>query len=852
MKSIKRFAAFLVFCCVQSFANGQKTYINESFDSTQLIQQTNWNCDVSKFQIIGEQLASNSTVLNDVFGLSAAIGKRKIAEWSIDIHLPFATSSSNYVDFYLWSDSSCVAASTNSCFVRIGGTKDRIELIKKEHRDTTSILVSQSGLTHSLSGTLRCVLDSLSTLHVSFYDSIGGMYLWQDSVERFQIDSAGFMGVSIRQSTASFHLKHRFDNWYYGAIRTDTIPPQLVEFSVLSDSILVLIFNEEIDSTALAKSNVKLLPTGKIPSYLYVSKDTVFLIFPKRFQTQRYELVVDSINDMFGRTAEQLRIIFNYVAVEEGALHDVLLSEIMSDHSPSVGLPPSEYVELTNRSKKIIDLNGWILTDKKKQSVLRKYYLWPDSSVLLIDQSSQKQYEFVTNLLPVTGLVSLNNASDSLMLMTAENKLIHEVNYSIDWHQNEWKKEGGWSLEMMDIDQPCAGSKNWTSSISEKGGTPGLKNSVQQKLEDHVPPTLIDIEVSDMKVVLTWDESLRYYQPSVNHFSVQQNSILDVKKIDEYHLEIALLQKIERGKSDVLYIEGVTDCNGNVVKSQEHLIAIGGKLEEGSLVINEMLYDVAEQCAEFIEIFNPTEVTYNLKDLYVGYRDPSGEWLNLNKVTSANVLIHPHEYKAITSDTNDLKQCKPVAINMIYSEKLPAFVNGGGIIGLSDVLGNVIDTFQYHDDLHFPLLSDTKDVSLERLNPYLPSSTWTSAAQSFNYATAGSANSQLQKVARNNVNFAIQTDPVSPNQDGYNDRLIVEYSPLDDNTLVHLRIFDQVGRLVAFPINSSLSGIVNQYVWDCLTTEGEIVPAGIYVLQLEWISLNGSHGMHKLSFTVTR
>jgi len=852
MKSIKRLLAFLVFCHGISYAFGQKTYINESFNSETVPSYFESTCDTTKFDVYDGQLVTKSNVVNDVFSISTYIGHRHSAEWSIDVHLPFATSSSNYIEYYLWADSSCLEEATEAICIRIGDTKDQLVLYQKDNDELSLVGASPFGVTHSLSGSMLCTLGADSVLRLSFYDSTKAMVLWEYELDSFSLKRNGYMGILVKQSTSSFHQKHRFDNVYYGIIRRDSIAPQVETLTVLHDSILQLVFTEPVDVNSMNAERFNLLPTQIKPTQIEVQDDTVELMFDEVFITQSYELALDSVSDLFGNYLTQLTLPFDYVKLEAANLHDVLLTEILADPSPSVQLPQHEFIELTNRTDKIIDLNGWIISDRKSESVLDEFYLWPESSVVLVDRSYQNHFAEFKNVMPVSGLISLNNAGDSLLLLDNSRKVIHEVNYLRDWHTEEWKMEGGWSLEMIDVDLPCTESKNWASSTSKTGGSPGTLNSVKAKLFDFEAPRVVNVEVADKYLVLTFDESLLYYDPNEKDFTLEGNDIVSIRKVNPYQLRIELSQELIPGRNYVLQVDGVMDCSGNKVENGTYNVAIGGELVRHCVIINELLYDVSESCAEFIEVYNPTDITYNLNDLFIGYKDSIGRWKNLYEITGHTVLIQPHQYVALSTDTAALKRCKPSAKNTIQALKLPSFVNDGGTLGLSDYMGNVIDSFSYSDDLHFSLLSNTKDVSLERLGHKVENPTWLSAAQTYNYATPGFANSHLAGLTTEKGFCSIATDPVSPNDDGFNDVLVVHYSPVQSSTLVHVRIFDHVGRLVAFPVNTGYVGTDNQFIWDCLGSNGALVASGIYILHLESISVTGQKQVFKKGFTVVR
>jgi hypothetical protein len=56
--------------------------------------------------------------------------------------------------------------------------------------------------------------------------------------------------------------------------------------------------------------------------------------------------------------------------------------------------------------------------------------------------------------------------------------MIHSLHLCDSWYQNPVKKEGGWTLEMIDTKNPCNGFSNWRASAIQKAGSPGKKNTV--------------------------------------------------------------------------------------------------------------------------------------------------------------------------------------------------------------------------------------------------------------------------------------------------------------------------------------------------------------------------------------
>jgi hypothetical protein len=179
--------------------------------------------------------------------------------------------------------------------------------------------------------------------------------------------------------------------------------------------------------------------------------------------------------------------------------YDVVIDEIMADPTPQVGLPANEWLELKNTTGSAINLQNWRIGDATGQSgPLPNFTLQPDSFVIVCTGSAVSAMSTFGTTIAVTSFPSLDNDGDQLFLRAANGRTIHAVSYSSSWYQNEVKKDGGWTLEMIDTKSPCAGISNWKASIHVSGGTPGKKNVVDAvnndatapRLEKPIPPTM--------------------------------------------------------------------------------------------------------------------------------------------------------------------------------------------------------------------------------------------------------------------------------------------------------------------------------------------------------------------------
>ena len=159
--------------------------------------------------------------------------------------------------------------------------------------------------------------------------------------------------------------------------------------------------------------------------------------------------------------------------------YSVVIDEILADPAPSIGLPNEEFIEIKNVSDLPINLKQWKISDgSSTATVMIDYLLQPDSFVVICSMSAVNLLSSFGSTIGVSNFPSLNNDEDVISLYSADGKLIHAVAYKSTWFNNAIKSEGGWTLEMIDTRNPCAGGKNWKASLDAKGGTPARKNSI--------------------------------------------------------------------------------------------------------------------------------------------------------------------------------------------------------------------------------------------------------------------------------------------------------------------------------------------------------------------------------------
>jgi hypothetical protein len=188
--------------------------------------------------------------------------------------------------------------------------------------------------------------------------------------------------------------------------------------------------------------------------------------------------------------------------------YDVVIDEIMADPTPQIGLPSNEWIELKNVSANPINLQNWRIGDATGQAgPMPNFVLQPDSFVIVCTGSAVAAMQVYGRVISVTSFPSLDNDGDQLFLKSNTGLTIHAVSYSLPWYQNAVKSDGGWTLEMIDTKNPCAGISNWKASTDSKGGSPGIKNSVDAVNNDQSAPSIKNAyAIDNLNIVIVFDE----------------------------------------------------------------------------------------------------------------------------------------------------------------------------------------------------------------------------------------------------------------------------------------------------------------------------------------------------------
>jgi len=314
---------------------------------------------------------------------------------------------------------------------------------------------------------------------------------------------------------------------------------------------------------------------------------------------------------------------------------------------------------------------------------------------------------------------------------------------------------------------------------------------------------------------------------------------------------INLNENIAEGITVNLVVTNISDCAGNQISDQAFTFLQAAAINAQDVLINEVLFNTATDVEDFVELYNNSNKLMDLSVLIIEDKSSS------TKIEfSGNFLFEPQAFVALTKDKQAIINYyqPPEDANIIEVEKLPDFNNDKDLIRILNKTGTVIDSLTYSEDWHFDLLGKAKGFSLERLDltqPANQANNWQSAAATVK-ATPGYQNSQT--ITSNIIAtelITIENTSISPDNDGFEDFLIIQYNTPSSGWIANLQIFDERGRFVTHLIKNELLGENGIFKWNGLDENEERIPLGIYIVYAEFFNEEGKVKKQKLPIIVS-
>ncbi len=552
-----------------------------------------------------------------------------------------------------------------------------------------------------------------------------------------------------------------------------------------------------------------------------------------------------------------------FLAAQMVAPYDILINEFMADPAPPIGLPNVEFIELFNRSNKTVDLKDFKIVNGSVATLLPSFMLKPAGYVVIYTKKTGIDFGKFGDTIQVTKLGALSNPTDSFYLAAPNGDIIDAASYDLTFYQNSKKAEGGFTLERIQPNAPCK-TQNWIASNDLLGGTPGKRNSVAIDSMDKTPPLVERYFVkNDRTLVLTFDKRLN----SVLAEKTPQYQMLDGTKIYSSKIfspnfttiQISLDTALSPKKLYQLVIKTtLRDCQNVPLSIPDTLdIQLPEKPVRNDLIINEIMVNPETGGSRFIELYNRSDKALDIGGLKI-IDSTKGDF----KTISTNFLLLPKRYVVLTENPLYIQKrykSEPFKFSIVKN-KLPTWNDAFGNVTLYAVDGAksvILDSFSYEKSWHNPLLATVEGVSLEKINPESKSfepSSWQSAAEKRGFATPAQKNSQYRDFTPTpsvSAPFWLEKDSFSPDNDGFEDALLVHYKLEKKGGVANIKVFDDHGRFAKSLSVNELLGTEGVIRWQGERTDGTQAVVGIYILVIDITFTDGTTTRQKLPCALT-
>ncbi|MEQ8414984.1 MAG: lamin tail domain-containing protein [Imperialibacter sp.] len=637
----------------------------------------------------------------------------------------------------------------------------------------------------------------------------------------------------------------------------DSIAPAFIDVAVVEPTRLSLGFSEWISEVGLAALKVDIKGGPEVATFALEENQTSVLATLKQPLTlgAEYLVTVAGVVDCSGNEMEVAEMT---VGVGRPPIFgELIISEVMPDPDPTQGLPEAEYIEIFNPTSEWVSYNGVSLIVGEKQATFPKGAIAPNSFLILCSSGSQPRLKEFGATLVITSIPSLKNDGDKVSLFIGDH-LLHRMHYDDGLFANNSKKDGGWSLEIIDVNLPCAGEENWIASANQSGGTPGQINSVNNTLGDGMPPSLLEaIPVTDStllarlseQVIIDSDKLEISITPSLGNLTVQADFLTNSFTIQHQ-------ESIRPGTFYTVSLSGLVDCRGNISLAEQLSASfiLPSPSDSLDVVINEILFNPRSGGVDFVELYNRSDKYLDIKGWEVGnITTATGEPNDFNTIATSNHLLAPGDFLVLTESPTILKADYPSGKEETFFEAdLPTYPNTEGGVIIRNVDGLILDWFNYDEDLHSPFLEDVKGVALERVSAEHETNdpeNWESGVSTTGFATPGykNASQRAGQIAIGKV--SAQPEAFIPG-DGLNGFTEITFDSSLINARIDVNIYDMGGRKIKTLTQGQIVADGSFFRWDGSTDMGEMVRVGVYIIQVEYFNSSGQQDVVRTTVAV--
>jgi hypothetical protein len=832
--------------------------IQDDFSDNDFTNNPVWSGTTSQFIVNSAmQLQLSNSVAGQSY-LSTPFSTTSLDgyEWQAYVKQNFSSSATNNGRVYLTSDQPDLTQPLNGYYLQFGEalSNDAIELFRQS--GSTSISVcrgTNAAIAAAFAVRVKVTRDNTG-LWSLYVDYTGGTNFVVDaSGTDLTFNSSSFFGVRCTY-TVTNATKFFFDDFTIIAPSSpvDTSPPTVVNAQTVSINSILVVFSEVVDPlTSQIVSNYSMNNSINNPASALLQPDgkTVVLLFTKNFSNGiQNQLSISNVQDLVGNTMASASFPILFFQSVPAKPKDIIFTEIFPDPGPQVGLPAQEFVEIYNRSSDPFDLSGWKLSDGVSTATFTSQIILPSQYWIVCSSSNANLFSGYGNVIGVANFPTLNNDGDNLTFRDQTNKTIDSINYTLEWYHDVDKQEGGWSMEIIDVNNSCGEEENWSASEDASGGTPGKQNAIAANKPDLTGPQLLSVTPQSTTILkLTFNEKLERDLSTVV-FAVSPSVLISKIYFIDLSLRQITLELASALASRQLYriaVSNLADCSGNLIQQDFNGLsfALTETADSLDVVVNEILFNPRSGGVDFVEVYNQSPKYINLKNWKLSNYQNNAV-VNTQVIATEDFILPPGSYMAFSSDPATLMTQYPKAVSKnLLKTTLPSLPDDEGSVALATDQSFFIDHFIYSQKMHSPFIKDNEGVSLERISfrgLTNDPGNWKSANASAGYSTPGFINSNSRPESTIDEN-AVNVDPevFSPSVPG-KDFSKINYKFDQSGLVANAKILDAQGRLIKTLANNETLSYEGFFRWDGDRDDGSRARVGYYVVWVEVFDSTGS------------
>lgn len=647
------------------------------------------------------------------------------------------------------------------------------------------------------------------------------------------------------------------DDVEFGDIVKDDTPPQIVKVKGYDSNALMIAFSEKVDPV------FSILPLayeleGENPSFGVSKNDsTVLITFDKELESAKnYSLSIRQIPDLEGNFLQDTLISFTFFDPTFFSEKSLVINEIMPAPRAEQDLPNAEFIEIYHKGEQDFRLEGIRLSNSRSEAILDEFWISPGDYLILAPENLAFEFFEFGPVLPVKNWPALLNSGDKISLSTAEGIVIDRISYATaSWGGSDFAN-GGYSLEVSNPAFLCENSVLLRPSISQFRGTPGAQNSV---FDPNFTLPLIEIESAffqdSVQILVIFSSPII---PQLNLENLEVDPLLEFDSISfngSSRLQLFLKTPADKNLKYKLTLRNLKDCFGNDLEMQTVELVLPDLPKLGEIIINEVLFDPKAGDSKFVELKNKSQNYLSLENWALANINSEGLPDQFRIIGEKGLVLPPDGYLAITTDVNSLKSAYPKSEsgNFLQVSSLPSYPISGGTVVLLSPNEEIAEKFEYSDELHHPLLRDTKGVSLERISANSQvdlTSNWQSASGNEDFATPGRKNSQTLDIEFESSLLQIDPEIFDPEGSGGPAFCSIRYQLAAAGWVGNFKIYSAAGQLIQTLAQNQILGTEGLLTWTGTDSTGKLVRSGYYILVVELYEPGGEVRVVKKTIVV--